>query len=130
MDQTMVDRAAAAAFPELKRLIALRSSTDWTLSVLTDVTREIRLVSAARVHVDGSTDEIGVRGESDVRAIRLNPLNEPVLMREGSLVEMLDLMLDLPSPLHPKAPWQVVSGAPSRPWIPSPDGRGRWLWLP
>lgn len=129
MGQAMVDRAAVAAFPELKRLIDLRVSTEWTWSVYRDPNGEVWLVAGARVHVDGSRDEIGVRSESAVRVVRFNPLNEAVVMREGSLGEMVDLLRGLPSPLHPKTPSGVVSGALPRLWVPSPDGRGRTHWV-
>lgn len=128
MDQTMVDRAAIAAFPELKRLVALRASTDWSLSVVFDQNRQFQLVSGTRSHVEGSRDDIGVRSDTEVRVVRHNPLGEAVVMREGSLAEMVDLVLDLPSPLHLLAPRRVLGGAAPGLWVPV-RGRARWEWV-
>lgn len=124
MIQATVDRAATAAFPKLKRLVALRASSDWTLLVGLDQNREIRLVSGRRLHVEGTGNEIGVRSESEVRVLCLNPLCEPVVMHERSLVDMVDLVLYLSSPLHPLAPG-VRSGAMPGLWIPSPGRKWR-----
>jgi hypothetical protein len=117
VNQPEVDDAAVALFPELKRLVALRESGAWKLAVEVDEHGAPQLVTGALTHVDGSRDILGVRSQSEVRAIRLNPVGELVFRREGSLVEVVDALLELPSPLHPRAPRLVLS-APPRLWVP------------
>lgn len=111
MYQSALDDAARRAFPELARLIDLRESGDWLLDVTCDAHGGLRAVTGERVYRDGTTDMFGVLDVSEARAIRLTPLGQWVVKCEGTLIEIIDLLLDLPAPWDPLAPRRVLGGA-------------------
>lgn len=73
MNQAEADDAAVALFPELKRLVTLRESGAWKLAVEIDERGEPELMTGSLTHVDGSHDILGVRSQSQVRAISTQP---------------------------------------------------------
>jgi hypothetical protein len=81
-----------------------------------------RIVAGTRTHPDRSVDTLGVRNSTEARAIRVNPLSELVYQREGTLVEVVDDLLALVSPLHPRAPRLVLGVAVERLWLPPQSG--------
>jgi hypothetical protein len=123
MNQAEADRAALDAYPELKRLIAIRRSGAWQLDVQLDQEMMPRLVLGSRRYSDGSEDTFAVRSRTEVRAIRLDPQRQWIFRREGSLVEIVDALVELPSPLHPMAPRLVLPGTPPRLWVPDTGRR-------
>lgn len=112
-----VERAAVAAFPELLRLIELRRDCDWTLQPIRSVGGDVELVAGARVWPDGWNEAIAIWDTTNVRAFRYNPDGGEVWSREGTLVDVIDSLIDLPAPGEPGAPTLV-------------KGRVNGLWLP
>jgi hypothetical protein len=90
VNQTESDRAPLAVFSELKRLLAMRESDAWDLDVSFGEDGEARLVTGKLVHYEGSVDSFGIRSQTDVRAIRLDPLRDLVFWREGTLTGVVD----------------------------------------
>lgn len=75
---------------------------------------------------DESVDTLAIRGETDALAERTNPAGEPVWRRDGTLIDVIDELRELPPPDAATAP-RLVIGVPRRqhnlilgphPWTP------------
>lgn len=109
-------RAAVAAFPELERLVELRHA-GWRLTPVHGTNGEITSVLGARSWPGCWTDVIGIRYVTDAQGLRCNPAGERVWERTGSLVEVVDGLLELPVPDTGNAPSLVLGTAPTL-WTP------------
>lgn len=112
------ERAAIAAYPELRRLMALRASGLWRFLATTDEAGNPVRLNGARVWPDGSAEALGIRASTDALAIRVDPAGETVFRREGTLAEVIDALVALPAPNTPGAPHLVLSSAAVSLWRP------------
>ncbi len=115
MNPSDVDRAALAAFPQLRGLIDLREAGWVFLPGFED--GEITKVRGVRTWPDGAADAIGVRYTTDAAALRTDHDGGIVWQREGNLVEVVNGLLTLPPPSAPGAPRLVTATHPLV-WIP------------
>jgi hypothetical protein len=118
---TNTDRQAVLLFPELYRLIALRDGYRWTFT-LEFRDGELELVAGGRLWPTGWSDAIAIKSLTDTRAFRLDPAGGEVWTREGSLIDVTDVLTELPDPGQPGAP-RLVRGTARRLWLP-PSVRG------
>jgi hypothetical protein len=114
---TEADRAAVAAFPELQRLIDLRGA-DWAFMPGKDGEGELRQINAVRPWPGGYADALRVRYTTDAAGIRCDHTGGVLWQRDGTLAEVVDGLLALPTPGSRLAPRLVVGRAPS-PWTPT-----------
>lgn len=108
---------AVATYPELLGLLSLRQQARWQFLPLKDGD-EVVMIVGARVWWIGWSDAIAIRDRGDAKAFRCNPDSGEVWSAEGSLADVLDALVDLPSPFHPNAPHLVKRTAP-RLWLPA-----------
>jgi hypothetical protein len=110
------ERAAVAIYPDLQWLIDLRQSGRWTFQpVLLD--GELMLVSGWRLWPLGWSEAIAIRDLGDANAYRCDPGGGEVWGREGSLVDVITGLIELPTPGQPGAPTLVKAQRP-RLWTP------------
>lgn len=112
------DRAAAEAFPELRRLIDLREAGwRWLAPFVAD--GQVVQVQGFRPWPGGWVDVIRVRYTTDAAALRSDGSAQPgvVWHCEGGLAEVVDGLLSLPAPDAPGAPRLVRGTGPSL-WMP------------
>jgi hypothetical protein len=113
---TSADRLAILRYPELARLVALRSCGEWLFQpVLAD--EELKLVVGSRSWLGGWSDALAIRSRTDAKAFRCDPVGGVVWQKEGGLVEVVEGLLELPGPEEPGAPRLVKARAP-RLWVP------------
>jgi hypothetical protein len=67
-----------------------------------------------RTWPDGSAEALGVLSSTDAQAVRTDPNGEQVFFREGTLVEVIDALVELPAPGNPGAPRLVLPGRTRR----------------
>lgn len=118
---TETGRRAVLRYPELSRLIALRDGYRWTFT-LDFQDGELDLVAGGRLWPTGWSEGIAIKSVTDARAFRLDPTSGEVWSREGSLVEVVDALVELPEPGRRGAP-RLVRGTARRLWVP-PSIRG------
>jgi hypothetical protein len=114
---TTSDRAALAAYPQLRRLIDLRDGGGWFFQPV-QVQGELELLTGARLWPDGWSDAIAIRDVGDARGFRCVQLGGEVWKREGGLTEVIDGLVELPAPDQPNAPRLVKATAPTL-WTPT-----------
>lgn len=108
--------------PELTALVKLRTA-GFRLTAVKTPEGEITRVDGIRVTPDPFQPEadwvemVAVKSATDAKGLRQNPDDETVWRHEGSVVEIVDYLLDLPKPGAPGAPSLVIS-------------RGEKLWTP
>jgi hypothetical protein len=71
-----------------------------------------------RVWPDDWADALGVRGQTDAQARRVNPDGDVVWEREGDLGYVLEQLIELPPPGDPRAPRLVIRGRLPHLWLP------------
>jgi hypothetical protein len=113
---TTVDRAALAAYPELRRLIELRDGGGWFFQPMR-VEGALELLTGWRRWPDDWSDAIAIRDLGDAKAFRCDPAGGEVWKREGNLAEVLNGLVELPAPNQPNAPRLVKAQAPKL-WTP------------
>lgn len=102
---------AIQAYPQLARLFALRSTPPaWTFTQAVGPDGEHLAVVGVRVWPDGHSDSMGILGEQDAQAIRVNPLGEKVWKSTDTLATVLDDIAALPDPGTKGAPHLVIAG--------------------
>jgi hypothetical protein len=106
------EEAAFAAHPELRRLAELRDRGGWLF-----VHHQDFATMGFRTWPDGSGDALIVQSLTDARALRRNPAGSLVWQREGGIADVLDGLLELPTPSDPLAP-RLVIGSPPSLWTP------------
>lgn len=104
------ERAAVAAFPALQRLLDLRD-VGWQFQ-RTEV--EVR---GFRTWPGAWADAIAVRYTSDAFGVRVDLDGGVVWRKEGSLLDVVDGLLALPTPGDQFAPRLVLGGLPGL-WTP------------
>jgi hypothetical protein len=67
--------------------------------------------------VDGFVDALRVKSETDAAAIRMDHAGGTVWERDGSALDILHQLVELPEPSDPRAPRLVIGSAP-RLWTP------------
>ncbi len=109
--------AAVAEFPELGRLIELKNGGGWAFHPVV-MDGEIVLLAGWRVWlVGGWSDAIAIRNTTDAKAYRCTAEGGEVWGREGTLVDVIDGLIELPGPDEPGAP-KLVKGRRPILWTP------------
>jgi hypothetical protein len=108
---TSADRLAIQLYPELGRLITLRSGGGWFFQPV-QVEGELELLTGARRWPENWSDAMAIRDQGDAKAFRCDSVGGVVWQREGGLVEVIDGLLELPAPDEPGAPRLVKAKAP------------------
>lgn len=114
---TTADRAALSVYPQLRRLVDLREGGGWFFQPVR-VQGTLELLAGARMWPDGWSEALAICGLGDARAFRCDPHSGIVWQREGSLIEVIDGLLELPAPDQPGAPRLVKATAPQL-WTPT-----------
>jgi hypothetical protein len=114
-----LELAAVEAFPEIQRLIDLRQRGGWIFQPVRQ--HGVDLLAGAREWPLGWSDAIAIRDIRDAKAFRVDPAGGDVWTREGSLIYVIDELMELPAPHEPLAP-KLVKGS-HRPtlWTPGPS---------
>lgn len=108
---------ALAAYPELRSLADLLDA-GWSFMPIQDTDGELVEIRGVRTWPDsGSADAVMVRYVTDAAALRTDHAGGVVWQREGTLAEVVDGLLALPTPGSRLAPRLVT-------------GRARTLWTP
>lgn len=103
---------AIQAFPQLARLFALRSAPPaWTFTQAVGEDGQHMAVVGVRVWPDGHADSMGILGETDVQAVRVNPRGEKVWKSTDTLSTVLDELAVLPEPGTKGAPHLAIAGS-------------------
>jgi hypothetical protein len=110
-----VDRAAVALYPNLQRLIDLRHG-GWTFQPI-HTSGELVMLAGWRLWPLDWSDAIAIRDLGDAKAYRCNPDGGEVWGKEGSLLDVLNELIELPEPGQPSAP-TLVKGRPPTLWTP------------
>lgn len=110
------ERATLLVYPELHRLIELKATGCWLFQPIY-LTGGIELVAGSRAWPGGWSEAIAIRNINDAKAFREHPAGGTVWNREGSLVDVIDAMTDLPPPGACGAPSLVIAQTPSL-WTP------------
>jgi hypothetical protein len=63
-------------------------------------------------------DMLQIRGSTDAAAVRLNPDRLPVWQSTGTMVDIIDGLIQLPHPTSPFAPRLILAKTPAL-WVPS-----------
>lgn len=101
---------------ELRRLAELRDRGEWSfLPIRRD--GELELLTGARGWPGGWSDAVAIRDLGDARGFRCDPVGGVVWRREGGMAEVVEGLLELPTPDHPRAPRLVIGTAPGL-WTP------------
>jgi hypothetical protein len=108
-------QAAVAEFPELAHLADLVSGGWVFVPVLTD--GQLSAVQGARIWPTYWADVIDVRYTTDAQALRADPDGHVVWKHEGTLVDVVQALLELPAPDAVPAPRLAIGAAP-RLWAP------------
>jgi hypothetical protein len=115
---TESDRRAVALYPELQRLIDIRE-LGWVFRV--EPTADLLVVKGLYLHKAGMVywaDMLEIRALTDAAAVRLNPDRDVVWNVTGTLVDIVDGLIQLPHPSSPFAPRSVLSKVNTL-WVPS-----------
>lgn len=106
----VTDGAALAEFPELRRLVELRNAGWQFMPVSAD--GELVEVRGLRAWQDGWLDTIVVRFTTDAAGLRCDSAGGVVWEQVGTLAEVVEGLLALPTPSDPTAPRRVLRNAP------------------
>jgi len=112
------DRRAVALYPELQSLIDIRE-LGWVFRV--KPAEDLIVVKGMYLHKVGMVywaDMLEIRALTDAVAVRLNPDRDVVWNVTGTLVDIVNGLIQLPHPSSPLAPRLVLSRV-STLWIPS-----------
>jgi hypothetical protein len=111
------EMAAVALYPELARLIDLRQSGGWVFQPAV-LDGAVELLAGHRVWLPGGwSDALVIRSQTDAKAFRCNADGGTVWSAEGTLLDVLNELIELPRPDAPGAPRLVI-------------GRRHTLWVP
>ena len=113
--------SALAGYPELGRILRLLERGQWRVNVYHDESGNVQSVRLSWYYPDGFAECIGILNNTDVTAIRTNPLDEVVWTKSGTLVDVVDTLLAIPVPASPLAPSLVIPTV--RIDVPRFDGR-------
>jgi hypothetical protein len=112
--------ATVVRYPEIQRLIDLkieRPQPPWIFQPHV-IAGHVELLTGWRAWlVGGWTESIAIRDRGDAKAYRCDPAGGEVWDREGSLIEVIDGLIELPGPDEPGAP-RLVKGALRKLWLP------------
>jgi hypothetical protein len=103
-------------YPQLHRLAELRDRGCWTFMPIR-FEGELTLLTGARGWPDGWSDAIAIRDLGDAKAFRCDPAGGIVWHLEGSMIYVVNGLLELPAPHEPLAPKLVIGTGPSL-WTP------------
>lgn len=115
---TESERIAVGLYPELERLIELRHDRRWLFMPKFTDDGKLDLLAGGRLWSNGWSDGFAVRAPTDARAFRCDPVGGVVWEDDGGLADVINHVLDLPSPGHLLAP-HLVRGTASplrKPW--------------
>jgi hypothetical protein len=118
MTMTDSDRKAVALYPELQRLIDIRE-LGWVFRV--EPSEDLLAVKGLYLHRVGMVhwaDMLEIRNLTDAAAVRLNPGRALVWKVTGTLVDIVDGLMQLPHPSSPFAPRLVLNKLNTL-WVPS-----------
>jgi hypothetical protein len=120
----MTNHAEAEQCPGLRRLGELRESGGWVFQPVL-VASELELLVGVRVWPQGWSDTIAIRDRNDARGFRCDPDGGEVWQCVGSVVEVIDGLLELPAPDHSDAPRLVKAKAIGL-WTPGDASPPAW----
>jgi hypothetical protein len=115
---TESDRRAVALYPELQKLIDIRE-LGWVFRV--EPAEDLIVVKGMYLHKVGMVhwaDMLEIRALTDAVTVRLNPDRDVVWNVTGTLVDIVDGLIQLPHPSSPFAPRLILSKV-STLWVPS-----------
>jgi hypothetical protein len=111
------EMAAVTLYPELIRIIEMRQSGGWVFQPVV-VDTAVELLAGWRVWLLGGwSDAVTIRSQTDAKAFRCNADGGTVWKLEGTLNDVVDGLIDLPTPDAPHAPKLVLGRRPTL-WIP------------
>jgi hypothetical protein len=100
--------AALAEFPALQRLIDLRDA-GWIFLPTLDAGGTVIEVHSVRTWPGGWADALRVRYTTDARGLRTDHTGGITWQRDGTLDEIVDELITLPSPSGRHAPRLVIA---------------------
>lgn len=111
------EQYAIIFYPELRRLAALRDGGGWLFLHQEAAPGVVVRIQGVRVWPDQSADALGILGQTDAQARRVNPDGLLVWEREGDLAYVVEGLIELLPPSDPRARLIVRSRLP-RIWLP------------
>jgi hypothetical protein len=117
---TESDRRAVALYPALQRLVDIRG-IGWVFQLVTDDDGGVTAVKGFFMHKVGMVywaDMLQIRNVTDAAAVRLNPERQVVWQATGTMVDIIDGLIQLPHPTSPFAPRLVLGKKPAL-WVPN-----------
>lgn len=102
-------------YPELQRLVDLRDA-GWSFSPRHNPDGELVGINGLRVWPEGQADALRVKSPTDTAALRCDHTGGVLWERQGTLVEVVDGLLELPLPGARLAPCLVSGTVPL--WTP------------
>ncbi|HYQ69059.1 hypothetical protein [Actinophytocola sp.] len=103
---------AVQTYPQLARLFEMRSTPPaWHFTQTLGPDGEVHAVVGVRVWSDGYADSMGILGQEDVQALRVNPNGEKVWKSTDTLAVVLDELAALPAPGQQNAPHLAIAGS-------------------
>ncbi|MEO6085987.1 MAG: hypothetical protein ABIQ18_23040 [Umezawaea sp.] len=105
-----VDNAAVLAFPEIEYLILIRDG-GWRFLPQEPCRDQL---DGFRQWPEGWCDGIRVRSGTDALGIRTDPDGLIVWERAGTLADVVNGLLALPTPDEPNAPRLIIGSGPAR----------------
>ncbi|HEX7660180.1 MAG TPA: hypothetical protein VF444_11955 [Pseudonocardiaceae bacterium] len=106
------EREALAEFPELRWLIDLKTA-GW-IFLPTTVDGEITEIHAIRTWPQGWADALRVRWVTDAASVRCDHTGAITWRAEGTLADVVNGLLSLPTPGDRLAPRLVIAASPPR----------------
>jgi len=97
-----VEREAVAEYPELRRLIDLRDGGGWVFFPV-NADADLAELRGVRTWPRGYADALLVRDVGDAAALRSEAAGAVVWTCDGSLVDVVNGLMDLPAPTLPVA---------------------------
>ena len=113
------ERAALATHPELGHLARLRDRGGWRFVHRDEEPGVTVQTSGLRMWPDGTIDALGLRSCTDARGVRLDPDGGVPWTLEGTLVEVVTGLLELPVPNAANTPRLILPGPPPGLWLPA-----------
>jgi hypothetical protein len=117
---TESERRAIGLYPELQRLLDIRGM-GWTFQLVTDEAGMVTAVKGLfmyRVGLVHWADMLQIHNSADTAGVRLNPDRQPVWQMTGTMIDLIDGLIQLPHPSSPFAP-RLVLGKLASLWVPS-----------